>query len=120
MELITSGLEAMPSRLSPKGIYCLSFHEHEKIQETLFCIQVITIRHGGKSISAEDSDEQTQAMKNKQFQKYLAEQTTNQGLQLEVSDGIGTATALISREAVSELQMYGKMININSVLVIRG
>ena len=59
-------------------------------------------------------------MKNKQFQKYLAEQTTNQGLQLEVSDGIGTATALISREAVSELQMYGKMININSILVIRG
>ena len=37
-----------------------------------------------------------------------------------MSDGIGTATALISREVVSELQMYGKLIHINSVLVIRG
>lgn len=38
MELVTSGLESMPTRLTPKAIYCLSFHEHEKIQETLFVV----------------------------------------------------------------------------------
>ena len=41
MELITSGLESFPKRLTPRGIYALSFHEHEKIRDTLFTVQVV-------------------------------------------------------------------------------
>ena len=44
----------------------------------------------------------------------------SQGLQLELSDGIGTARALINREVISELNLYQKHITINTVLVIRG
>lgn len=44
----------------------------------------------------------------------------SQGLQLEVSDGIGTAKTVVNREVISELNLYQKHITVNTVLVIRG
>ena len=44
----------------------------------------------------------------------------SQGMQLEVSDGIGAAKMLINREVISELNLYQKHISIHTVLVIRG
>ena len=53
MELITSGLELFPERLTPKAIYCLSFHEYEKIQDTLFTVQVVSVKSMGSNERAE-------------------------------------------------------------------
>ena len=44
MELITSGLEAFPERLTPQAIYCLSYHDHEKIREMLFNVQIVAFK----------------------------------------------------------------------------
>ena len=97
MELVTSGLESMPTRLTPKAIYCLSFHEHEKIQETLFVVQVVAIRQYGKS--ADDSDEQSPM--EKKPSNYIGNNV--QGLKLQVSDGIGSAIAIMNHEVITEL-----------------
>lgn len=44
MELVTSGLESFPERLTPQAIYCLAYHEHEKIREMLFNVQIIAYK----------------------------------------------------------------------------
>ena len=44
----------------------------------------------------------------------------SQGLQLELSDGIGTARTLVNRDVISELNLYQKHISLNTILVIRG
>ena len=40
------------------------------------------------------------------LQKRMSFQMQSQGLQLEVSDGIGTAKMLINREVIAELNLY--------------
>lgn len=43
MDLITSGLELMPDRLSPRAIYCLAYHDFNKIEDQLYTVQIISI-----------------------------------------------------------------------------
>jgi len=52
MELVTSGLKEMPEVLTPKAIYALSFHEHDKIQNKYFTIQVVNVRVRGQGIGS--------------------------------------------------------------------
>ena len=52
MELVASGLELLPEKLTPRAIYQLSFFEVGKIQEQLFSVQVVSIKHAG--ISGDD------------------------------------------------------------------
>ena len=54
------------------------------------------------------------------MQKRMSFQIHSQGMQLEVSDGIGTAKTLINRDVISELNLYQQHISVNTVLVIRG
>jgi hypothetical protein len=56
----------------------------------------------------------------KSQQKNLLSTTINGGVQLELSDGIGIAKAVISREVITELELYKWIIAKGSVLVIRG
>ena len=56
MDLVTSGLELIPEKLTPRAIYQLSFFEVGKIQEQLFVVQVVSVRHAGVSASGCDSD----------------------------------------------------------------
>lgn len=44
----------------------------------------------------------------------------SQLLQVELSDGLGTAKALINRDVISELSLYEQHICVHTVLVIRG
>ena len=53
MDLITSGLELLPEKLTPKAIFTLSFHELDKIEDELFTVQVVSVKHVG-----EEDDEQ--------------------------------------------------------------
>ena len=47
MELVASGLEMLPEKLTPRAIYQLSYFEVGKIQEQLFSVQVISIKSAG-------------------------------------------------------------------------
>ena len=38
MDLVTSGLELLPEKLTPRAIYQLSFFEVGKIQDQLFAV----------------------------------------------------------------------------------
>ena len=89
---------------------------------------MVSIRHAGMS-GEESGDENAAAAgqdgssaqnTHSSIQKRMSFQMQSQGLQLELSDGIGTARALINREVISELNLYQKHITINTVLVIRG
>ncbi len=44
MELITSGLESYPERLTPQAIYSLSYFDHERMREMLFNVQIVTYK----------------------------------------------------------------------------
>ena len=54
MDLVTSGLELLPEKLTPRAIYQLSFFEVGKIQDQLFAVQVVSVRHAG--VASGDSD----------------------------------------------------------------
>ena len=61
MDIVTSGLEMLPEKLTPRAIYQLSFFEVGKIQEQLFTVQVVSVRHAGMSASGEESGEEEEA-----------------------------------------------------------
>jgi hypothetical protein len=44
MELITSGLESYPERLTPQAIYSLSILDDERIREMLFNVQIVAYK----------------------------------------------------------------------------
>ena len=86
---------------------------------------MVSVRHAGAASGDSDGEAaetaaghhgQTQSA----LQKRMSFQMQSQGLQLEVSDGLGTAKTLINREVISELTLYQKHISVNTVLVIRG
>ena len=51
----------LPEKLTPRAIYQLSFFEVGKIQEQLFTVQVVSVRHAGMSASGEESGEEEEA-----------------------------------------------------------
>ena len=111
MELVASGLEMLPEKLTPRAIYQLSYFEVSKIQEQLFSVQVVSIKHAG--LASEEAAEEnlmndggSASNTQSSLQKRMSFQMQSQGLQLEVSDGIGTAKMLINREVIAELNLY--------------
>lgn len=74
-------------------------------------MQVVSIKHAGlvSEEAAEESlinDGGATANTQSSLQKRMSFQMLSQGLQLEVSDGIGTAKMLINREVIAELNLY--------------
>lgn len=98
MELVTSGLHAMPERLTPKAIFELSFHEYDKVKDQLYIVQVIAVRKFDNNLK----------------------RTSGQGLSLEISDGVGSAPLIVNREIFSEIELSKMHITENSILVMRG
>jgi len=102
MELITSGLITVPDQLTPQAIYALFFHEYEKIQNTIFAVQVIGFK---KSDSQDEKQKSNLQMV---------------GMTLEVSDGIGTANILLNKEIMAQIELLKIQITENSVICFRG
>ena len=101
MELITSGLVLMPQKLTSQAIYNLTFQNINEISNKLFSIQVISVGSG-------ESDSLFKSSHGGNVQAF------------EVSDGVGSATAIIQKEVLDELDMLGTTIVRNTVIVIRG
>lgn len=85
MQFVASGLPKMPTELTKQAINILSFHDIGQIQREFFVLQVVGV---GYDQHANNNGSYKKQVK-KNLKKPYATST------IEVSDGVGTATAII-------------------------
>lgn len=101
MQFVTSGLPKIPIELTRQAINILSFHDIPQIQREFFVLQVVNIgydQHAAQSSGASSTGGQVYK---KHIKKNLKK--TYSSSTIEVSDGVGTATAIIQKDIYDEM-----------------
>ena len=93
MQFVTSGLPKFPVELTKQAINILSFHEIMQIQREFLVLQVVNIGYDQHATGGQGYKKQVK----KNLKKTYSTST------IEVSDGIGTATAIIQKDIYDEL-----------------
>ena len=97
MQFVTSGLPKIPVELTRQAIKILSFHEMHEIQKQYFVLQVVNIGY----------DQHATGNMAGGYKKHVKKNLKKpyQSSNIEVSDGIGTTTAIIPRDIFDEMTL---------------
>lgn len=113
MQFITSGVpQGIPLELTRQAINILSFHDIAQIQRDFFVLQVTNIGYDQHASASQGGGYKKQVKKN--LKKAYSSST------IEVSDGIGTATAIIQKDIYDEMTLNDQQITLLCVIVVKG
>jgi len=95
MEIVTSGLDEVPTHLTTKGLWDLTFKEYEFIYKRFFVLQIINVQYDQPVITTFSGAERKSSV-------VQPPQLNQSPLRVKISDGVAFATALINRDDAME------------------